>query len=421
MKIVRYKARTKQEAWQQIRAELGPDAVIISTRLVSPWLRWFGREHVEVVAAAGAPTPRRSAPVGDASPAASAVAGAHEGRADERAREVLADAVALASANGQRRATHPANADARRRSTPEVADLQREIREIREALGRLMTWTAPKDDAAELLVTQLLERGLSEKLARDLVGAARDDSGEATWEGVRAAIAERIEVMGGADLLVAAGMAPEEANEWRDSALPGASGDGPLVVALVGPTGVGKTTTVAKLAARHAILDRRAVALVTLDTYRVAAVDQIRTYAQMLDVPLEVVVSPEDVRPALDRHANKELIFIDTIGHGPNDEMQLGQLRMLLSAMAPDQVHLVLAAPTDRHTMLNALERFSRLKPTHLLFTKLDEAVFHGAMVETAIRSGWPVSYVSYGQDVPEKIAPATVDELAAAICPEED
>jgi len=417
MRIVRYKARTKQEAWQRIRAELGPDAVIISTRLVSPWLRWFGKEYVEVVAAAGAPSPRRSAPPADATTAERVIAAAHEAREQERATAAPVGAVAPESSNGRHSATPHASAGLRRRSTAEVTDLQQEIREIRNALGRLMSWTAPKDDAAEAIVTQLTDRGLSEELARDLVGAARGETGEVTWEGVRAAIAERIDVMGVSDLL-AAGRPPKEA---RDSALPGASGDGPLVVAFVGPTGVGKTTTVAKLAARHAILDRRAVALVTLDTYRVAAVEQIRTYAQMLDVPLEVVVSLEDVRTALERHANKELIFVDTIGHGPNDEMQLWQLRMLLSAMAPDQVHLVLAAPTDRRTMLNALERFSRLKPTHLLFTKLDEAVVHGAMVETAIRSGRPVSYVSYGQDVPEKIAPAAVDKLAAAICPEED
>ena len=188
------------------------------------------------------------------------------------------------------------------------------------------------------------------------------------------------------------------------------------VVALVGPTGVGKTTTVAKLAAIAKLELGLRVGLLTVDTYRIAAVEQLRTYAEIIDLPLAVADAPDRMRGALDDLGPLDLALIDTAGRSPSD---LGKIRMLgdvLEAANPDEVHLVLSAASGRGALDAAVDRFGPLGVDRLLVTKLDEAAGLGALLGVVARSARPISYVTNGQAVPDDIEPADPNRLASLI-----
>ncbi len=203
----------------------------------------------------------------------------------------------------------------------------------------------------------------------------------------------------------------------RPSATPGMA-DGPLTLALVGPTGVGKTTTIAKLAATYKLRHGRRVGLITSDTYRIAAVDQLRTYANIIGLPLKVALTPQEMISARASLADCDVLLIDTAGRAPTDSARLEELRKFVDAARPDEVHLTLSAASAEPVLLRAAERFrgSVLQPTHVLFTKLDEAVTLGGLVNIAPKVGLPVGYVTTGQEVPDQIEIASSDRLARLV-----
>lgn len=185
------------------------------------------------------------------------------------------------------------------------------------------------------------------------------------------------------------------------------------VAALVGPTGVGKTTTLAKLAANFRVRDGVRVGLVTVDTYRVAAVEQLRTYAQIIDLPMEVVADESQMRDAIDRLRDVDLVLIDTAGRSPRDAAHLAELRRLLEAASPDETHLVLSVTAGPRALADTLRRFAAVGPSRVLLTKLDEAPTIGHAAAPVAASGLPVSYLTDGQNVPEDIRAAQQPALA--------
>jgi flagellar biosynthesis protein FlhF len=190
------------------------------------------------------------------------------------------------------------------------------------------------------------------------------------------------------------------------------------VAALVGPTGVGKTTTVAKLAAYAQLHLKQKVALLTLDTYRMAAVDQLQQYAQILQVPLHVALTVEDLRSALRFYQDRALVLIDTPGHSPKDTETLNQLRGLLDELPEVETHLVLSATTKPRDLTEIATRYEPLHPTRLLFTKLDETSTYGPILSTLARVKKPLSYLGTGQEVPEALELATSRRVADLILP---
>ena len=190
------------------------------------------------------------------------------------------------------------------------------------------------------------------------------------------------------------------------------------VAALVGPTGVGKTTTIAKLAAYAKLELKQRVALVTLDTFRVAAVDQLQQYAQILQVPIHVALTVEDLRSALRFYQDRTLVLIDTPGHSPKDGEVLGQLRRFLDELPEVETHLVLSATTKPRDMADIAQRFEPLKPGRLIFTKLDETSTYGPILSTLVRVKKPLSYLGTGQEVPQDLELATSRRVADLILP---
>ncbi len=181
-------------------------------------------------------------------------------------------------------------------------------------------------------------------------------------------------------------------------------GSGPRVVALVGPTGAGKTTTCAKLAARLSLGRDVRVGLVSLDTYRVGAVEQLRTYARILRVPLEVVTDADEAAPVLRRMNSCEVIILDTTGRSHRDSSSLRQLAQLLEAFAPDETHLVVGLNTDLRDAESIVAAYRTFDYNRILVTKIDETECPGKVVSIVERAGVPLSYVATGQDVPDHL-----------------
>lgn len=190
------------------------------------------------------------------------------------------------------------------------------------------------------------------------------------------------------------------------------------VAALVGPTGVGKTTTIAKLAAYAKLELKQKVALLTLDTFRLAAVDQMQQYAQILQVPLHVALTVEDLRSALRFYQDRTLVLIDTPGHNPKDTEVLDQLRRFLEELPEVETHLVLSATTKPKDLADIAQRFEPLKPSRLIFTKLDETSTYGPILSTLVRVKRPLSYLGTGQEVPQDLELATSRRVADLILP---
>src|SRR5690606_34940905 len=166
------------------------------------------------------------------------------------------------------------------------------------------------------------------------------------------------------------------------------TGDGrPRIIALVGPTGVGKTTTIAKLAATFKLKHKKNVGLITIDTYRIAAVEQLRTYANIIKLPLHVVMSPEEMSAALHKLSGCDVILVDTAGRSQRDDPKLDQLADFIRAAKPHETHLVLSSTASQSVMEEIIRKFARLNAHHLIFTKLDEAVAFGTLVNVARRA----------------------------------
>jgi flagellar biosynthesis protein FlhF len=190
----------------------------------------------------------------------------------------------------------------------------------------------------------------------------------------------------------------------------------PWVIALIGPTGVGKTTTLAKLAANYKLRHNCRVGLVTLDTYRIAAVEQLRTYAEIIEVPLRTIQSAGDLHQAVHGMPDVDVVLIDTAGRSQNDQPRLNELRTMIAAAGADEVHLLISATANRRCAKNILHRFGPLGATKIVLTKLDEAESYGTILSFSAEPEAPLSFVTTGQDVPDDIEPADPWQLAQRI-----
>ncbi len=188
------------------------------------------------------------------------------------------------------------------------------------------------------------------------------------------------------------------------------------VVALIGPTGVGKTTTIAKLAANYRLREQCSVGLITVDTYRIAAVEQIRTYAEIIDLPMQVVSSPYEIDGAIQRMQDLDLILIDTAGRSPRDTERLQELQEYLTRANADEVHLVLSTTSSSRSLTETAKQFAIANPTHLILTKLDEATGLGGVCSLLREGKMPLSYLTNGQNVPDDIDVANASQVARAI-----
>jgi flagellar biosynthesis protein FlhF len=187
------------------------------------------------------------------------------------------------------------------------------------------------------------------------------------------------------------------------------------IIYFLGPTGVGKTTSMAKLAAQCALKQRK-IALITIDTYRIAAIEQLKTYAKIINTPLEIATNPESFKEALELHSDKEFIFVDTAGRSQLNKTQMDELSRFLIDYEPSEKHLVISVTSKSTDLRDVVKRFSKFGIDKLLFTKLDETTAFGPLLNIAVWSQKPISYLTMGQSVPQDIKIANQDKIAELI-----
>ncbi len=201
----------------------------------------------------------------------------------------------------------------------------------------------------------------------------------------------------------------------------GAIAEATRVVAFVGPTGAGKTTTLAKIAAHAALVDRQRVAVVCLDQYRIAGAEQLQRYADLIGIPMESAHDADSLREALRHFADAELVLIDTAGRSPRDRDALVATgKVLRHAGEAVEAHLCLPANVGDVELRAIVELHGdALRPRRLIATKVDEAVYHGSIIAAQVHAGIPYSYFTTGQRVPEDIEVASAARLAGLLCGE--
>jgi flagellar biosynthesis protein FlhF len=192
----------------------------------------------------------------------------------------------------------------------------------------------------------------------------------------------------------------------------GTSDERGRVVALVGPPGSGKTSTLVKLAVRYGVASSRPVQLITTDVCRVGATEQLRTYAAILGAGLDTADTARGLQQAIGAHREKGLILIDTQGYAASDMEEASELARWLSGDPFADVHVVVPASMRSADLSRTIDRFEVFSPSKIIFTRLDETASFGAMISESVRTGKPVSFLGTGQQIPEDLEPATVRYL---------
>ena len=187
-------------------------------------------------------------------------------------------------------------------------------------------------------------------------------------------------------------------------------------ISFIGPTGVGKTTTIAKVAANYLLNCGKKVVLATIDNYRIAAVEQLKIYGKIMNIPVETAKTPRELKAIFDQHQDKDLILLDTAGRSPRDELSLQELSSFLNPSLQIENHLVLSVTTRESDLLKVVQRFQHIELHGLVFTKLDESDLLGSILNVQLQAGYPVTFLTNGQKVPEDLLPHEPRHLARMI-----
>ncbi len=402
MKVKKYIVNSMPEALQKIRSELGKDAVILNTKelRVGGMLGLFSKKKIEVVAAVDSnPDPSPQARAFDQS------VGVHRPAAPIQAAPPLRPASASAYPSSPSSGPPPAALLKDRES-----ELLREMKQMKEMMRKLAAGQALADsdgeeqgasapEAFERIRQRLIEQDVLPELSRRLVDQAwmsldGPDRSDISFSHAREAVKHQI-----VNVLTQHPMEPIRPNA--------------KIVHFVGPTGVGKTTTIAKLAAELALKHRRSLGLITSDTYRIAAIEQLRTYASILDIPLEVVFSPLDLQKALDKFEDRDMILMDTAGRNFRNEMAVSELHSLLRLEANKDTFLVLSLSMKYNDMKAVTDNFYKFGLEKVLFTKADETDNMGSVLNLLDEFPLSLSYITTGQNVPDDIQKADAFKIA--------
>ncbi len=401
MYIKRYTAGTVREAMKSIKADLGKDALILNTKKISTG----NKECYEVVAAL-----ERNPTDDTASTSPHSVAGT----AGSNIRKP-ADMYASAAATGMKpSAISPAvpggvSAEAVASvnlsgAAAEGGDVGRaiaeELNEIKAFCTKVMAATkTPLSDVIGSMETEMLKNGIDKRLVNNILIKTCSRLADEK-------LSDRSEVKTEMKRRVSKALKVEDPLT-----------DG-TVMAFVGPTGVGKTTTIAKLAAINALKKKKRVALLTFDNYRIAAVEQLKIYGKLIGTPVELAKTPGELAGLIRTHADKDLILIDTAGRDRSNMAHLGELQAL-SALNPEvKFNLVLSSQTRDASLYETVRNFSPVGIDSLTFTKIDESDVYGPIFNTMVLAGKSLAYLTNGQRVPEDIELATKERLLDIFLP---
>ncbi len=381
MKIKKYRAESIKDALKMVRNDLGQNAVILKTQQVAKdgFLGMIGKTEIEVTAAI-------DYDVADTS-------GITVAPPSQASNDYLETVVEIPERK-QSRDTVAVNIHSPGQvSSLSVKGLEQEIAGLRSTIEQLKETVLINDRITftgyyKELFVKLMNNDVEEYIAYQMIEKINKELGDASPE----AINDRLKVLVGELLALTKGIAVKKPN---------------YVVMFIGPTGVGKTTTLAKLAANAVIYQNKKVGLLTIDTFRLGAVEQLKTFANILDLPIEVAYTSDDISAAVRRYADKDIIFVDTVGRSPGDTRSLEELEKYCALLNPDEVYCVMSATAKIRDMYETVKRFNVFRIDKLIFTKLDETTTFGFLLSMGINVNRPLAYVTNGQNIPEDILTA--------------
>ncbi|MBQ9443071.1 MAG: flagellar biosynthesis protein FlhF [Lachnospiraceae bacterium] len=411
MIIKKFTAKTEDEALKAAKAELGMQAVIMNVKKVKKkgLSGLFSKPSVEVTAAieeekadmGGTPVPLRSRREMEEEKASKIQTQSMKSSQDKKLskyKDVLTDE--------EYDKLHPEEKkEEEKKSSPEKIDnlhvlIEQQLKSVMEQEAKKESADSKKEGSKEimsfikLIYTTLINNEVDEKYANDLIEEIEKLSKPGvTIDFLLSNIYQKLILKFG----VSRGIV--------------ASDGKPKVIVFIGPTGVGKTTTIAKLASEMAVNQKKKVALVTTDTYRIKAAEQLRSYAEIMDVvvdvPFKVIYSADDIKNTLEELKEQDFIFVDTAGYSPKDKEKRDEMKHILDAakeVADTETFLVLSVTTKYRDLLSICDIYKEMDDFKIIFTKLDETSTFGNMYNIRIYTGAEISYITDGQDVPDDI-----------------
>lgn len=402
MKVKRYLVNDMNEAMIMIKNELGKDAIILSSRKVKTNGFWgiFGKSKFEVLAAI-------------------------EDEAQVKSVEAIAkstdrDKTIIETYRKVKEASEPAE------KSEEMQQFNHELSELKNMVNQLVNLQKTNQDKPDINTKKIED--LSDEKAITVPGdhpASKIAKGSSELEKLKAYLmdkdldlefAEKI-----AEIMFYEDEAPKDlSSELKDvvQRLLGRpyviekTSTKPKVCFFVGPTGVGKTTTLAKLAAKLSLIENKKIGLITSDTYRIAAVDQLKTYSEILGIPLTVIYEPDELPMALSKYSDRDYILIDTAGRSQNSREFESDVAELLEYVEDPEIFLVISLTTGYKEIRKILEAYDFLADFKLLFTKLDESSSLGNVLNARMLTNKSLSYFTIGQSVPDDIEVANPDRI---------
>lgn len=378
MKIKRYFGNTTQEAMAKLKKELGSDAVILHTRKIKREgiLGFLKKPLVEIVAAIEEPEKTTAKPKTSIS------------------KEPLMPKVEMKDIFQMKNEMHNSM----------VND---EVKRLRETVEHLVYNIESNGDVKlpdelkpmhKILVDNGVEAVVATKLMQELIQEQRKldynyDSKE---------------------------MMTKILSKYLGKVSPISLDGKQKIVFFIGPTGVGKTTTLAKIAAQYALVNKNKIGLITADTYRVAAVEQLKTYSEILNIPLKIIYEGHEIVDAIKDYYDKELILVDTAGRNHNSKDKIIELTEMLAHVSNPEIFLVLSSTTNYNAIVKIIEKYSEINDFKLIFTKLDESENIGVVLSTKYNFDNELSYVTTGQSVPEDIQLVNIEEVVKTLLKEQ-
>jgi flagellar biosynthesis protein FlhF len=417
MRVKRYVVDSMPDALQRIRSDLGKDAVILNTKEVRSggFLGFFSRKQIEVIAAID------SIAASSGSAGSAAVQSIHQKPASpERvyrespinSQGSLSNITATSPVSVMEHKTGEVQTDQAAKENRQISEsksdqLSEEIKEMKKMMYSLINQGNEHTKMTEAFMKiqqQLLIHEFDPLLVQDILHKAIEQAevpvSELTDKEARDLVKNQLKEM----------VTTDQIKGISDKA---------KIIHFIGPTGVGKTTTIAKLAAEQVLKHHKKVGFITSDTYRIAAVEQLKTYATILNVPLEVVYSPQDIKKALNNLQDRDIIFMDTAGRNFRNEMYVSELNSLLTSQGDSETYLVLSLTMKYKDMKVVTNNFSKFKVDKILFTKKDETDSFGSIFNITRDFPLMLSYITNGQNVPDDISKINIDEFIEQILEE--
>jgi flagellar biosynthesis protein FlhF len=391
--IKKFQANTETEAIMLAKEELGKDAIVMNIKTISPKgiYKLFRKPVVEITAAVDENIIYKNEKPKQAPPAAPV---------QQRKPDIIYDEPKVNRGNPflEETSAAPSAIELKLNNLQSLLEKQMSVKEAADKEEQKPLETNKNLACIQLIYNQLISNEVDEKYANQIIAEIEGNlKKDASMDNILASIYQKIVLKLGQPRMIE--------NNGRT----------PKFIFFIGPTGVGKTTTIAKIASKFKVNEKAKVAFLTADTYRIAAVEQLRTYANILGIPLKVIYSEDEMKQAKEEFFDYDIVFVDTAGRSHQNKEQRDDIEALINLIPVDEreIYLVLSATTKYRDLVKITEAYSEIIDYNLIFTKLDETTTIGNLFNIRMLTEAPLSYATFGQNVPDDISRVDAQSIA--------